>query len=78
MSFEIEKNVPPPVGYNRRPRSAYPFDKLEVGDSFVVGLDGRRSWCFIFSAIQEAQLKHQIKIATRLLEDGNRRVWRVS
>lgn len=39
MSFEIESNIPIPVGASRRGgarEAKYPFDKLEVGQSFFV------------------------------------------
>lgn len=78
MSFEIESNIPLPAGYMKRSRKDYPYADLKVGDSFVVSLDGRSSWSFIFTAIHEAQRTLNIKLSSRLIEDGRRRVWRVS
>ena len=35
MKFKIEKNIPIPTQKNRR-TSHYPFNDMEIGDSFVV------------------------------------------
>ena len=72
---KIEKGIPTP----NKPagRDALPFDKLDVGDSFVIHMNGHTSWGFAFAAINKAQLRHSIKLTTRLVEPGKRRVWRV-
>jgi hypothetical protein len=76
MQFAIETGIPAPA----KPVSGgkYPFAKLQVGDSFVVELEGRKSWAFLYGAITHAQKKHSIKLTSRLIEDGKRRVWRVA
>lgn len=76
MQIEVESGIPAPT----KPESIgrYPFDKLKVGNSFVVALDGRKSWGFIYAAINSAQRKHSIKLTTRLIDEENRRIWRVA
>lgn len=76
MTVLIEKGIPAP----NKPtsRSSLPFDKLEVGDSFVVEKNGHASWAFAFEAIQKAQNKHNIKLTTRLVDQDKRRVWRTA
>lgn len=71
MSITIEKNIPAPL---RPSRNHLPFDKMEVGDSFLAQPKGS-SWAWLFSAIQFAQNKHNIKLTTKAAE-GGRRVWR--
>lgn len=76
MTIVIEKGIPAP--HKPAGRSKFPFSDLDVGDSFVIELNGHLSWAFAFEAIQYAQNKHQIKLTTRLVEPGKRRVWRTA
>lgn len=42
MEIQIEKNVPiPKAGAGRKPK--YPFEKMEVGDSFFAKVNGHKS-----------------------------------
>ena len=75
MTVQIEKGIPAPA---KPTRNDFPFDKMEVGDSFLVDINGRASWGFLFAAIQIAQNKHTIKLTSREVEEGKRRVWRVA
>ena len=76
MSIQMETGVPfpekPEVG------GRYPLRRMAIGQSFVVGMDGRKSWAFIFTAITNARKATGWKFTTRLLENGERRIWRVS
>jgi len=76
MSIQIENNIPAPSKPSSR--NSYPFGELEVGQSFVVELDGLKSWATVFTAIQNAQNRYGIKLTTRLIEEGRRRIWRVA
>lgn len=76
MTITIEKGIPAPTKPSSR--SKFPFGEMEVGDSFVVELNGHASWAFAFEAIQYAQNKHNIKLTTRLVEPAKRRVWRTA
>jgi hypothetical protein len=61
------------------PGGRYPFAKMNVGDSFVVKLEGRKSWGFAFALINSAQRKFEgRKFTSRLLDADTRRVWRVA
>lgn len=62
----IEKNVPT-VGY-------YPFDSMEVGDSFSVMLEKRHK---LSVAMLRYSKKTGTKFISRRMEDGSIRVWRV-
>lgn len=77
--MQIDKDIPLPTkfpaGWKNR---GLPFDKLEVGDSFLVEKGDRKSWAFAFDAIKKAQQAHDIKLTTRLESDGKRRIWRVA
>lgn len=75
MTFKIEKNIPAPEKPIRGER-AFPFDKMKVGESFCVPMNGRKSWAFVFTAIQSAQAKLNIKLTTRLIDQTTRRIWR--
>jgi hypothetical protein len=79
MSIEVEKGMPIPEAWRNKKRvNGYPWEKLEVGDSFVMPKNGHKSWAFAFAAIQDAQIKHRIKLTTRLIDEDNRRVWRTA
>ena len=69
--FKIEKNVPIPERFGRCKR--YPFEKMEVGDSFLAPLDQ------IESARQSSYYwarKHGRKYKTQRQENGFR-IWRI-
>ena len=72
--IKIDKHVPIPKD-NRGRQSKYPWDQMDVGDSFLVGPDGPRGMRGIASG---AGTKRGKKFATRALEDGSVRVWRVA
>jgi len=75
--LEIETGIPMPTKPAGRGTSKYPFDVMNVGDSFVVDLYGK-TWAFIFEAIKKAQQRHPgRKFSTRAIEPTKRRVWRV-
>ncbi len=76
MTITIEKGIPAPI--KPAGRSKFPFSELDVGDSFVIELNGQASWAFALEAVQYAQNKHNIKLTTRLVEPGKRRVWRTA
>ena len=65
--YEIEKGVPIPDG-----RAAYPFEAMEVGDSFVAANKwvGRSAWSW-----GRARGK---KFSVRKQPDGTVRIWRVA
>lgn len=74
--IQIEKDIPVPSenrGGNRNRISKYPFDKMEVGDSFFVpGYD-----CQQFSSrISTAQLRTGYTFTGRTSPEGVR-IWRI-
>ncbi len=74
--MEIEQGIAIPNRPTRGILKSLPFEKMNVGDSFVVELGEQKSWGHIYEAIQRAQIKFQIKLTTRLVEPGKRRIWR--
>jgi hypothetical protein len=78
MAIQIETGIPMPLKPSTRGKSKFPMSEMKVGDSFAVDLGDHKSWAFVFSAIQDAQRITGFKFSTRLVEDGKRRVWRVS
>jgi hypothetical protein len=38
--FKIQTNIPAPTGSTKGAKRKYPFDKMSVGDSFFVAVDG--------------------------------------
>ncbi len=76
MAFEIESGIavpPKPVRGGK-----YPFDKMKVGDSFVVEMAPLKSWASLFATITSVQKKLNIQLTTRLIEPGKRRIWRTA
>lgn len=80
MEIQVEKGIPiPEPGRRKRGERLYPFREMEIGDSFVVEKNGRKSWSFIFTQITEAQKVHNIKLTSRTTDDGTKiRVWRTA
>ena len=71
--FVVEKGVPLIPGKTESGRGKYPFNKMEVGDSFL--FTGKRS--SIGSAACYAAMKFSSKYSIRTVKGGFR-VWRVS
>jgi hypothetical protein len=75
MTFEIEKGIPVPRPSGRRAK-AYPFEKMEIGDSFLVPLERDKSPSSIHSAISQAKKRLNINLTSARVEGGVR-VWRI-
>lgn len=74
--IKIDKGVPVPD----RPAKGmkkYPFEKLKVGDSFLVPLADDKSPSSLFSAISQAKKRLKINLFSAKVP-GGRRVWRVA
>jgi hypothetical protein len=74
--YKIEKDIP----LKEPKKSDYPFQKMEVGDSFLIEAEKsefKKHRAALFTAIYRLNTKagDQIKITTRTVEDGLR-VWR--
>jgi len=70
--FAIEKGIPIPGGSKLAPK--YPFDKLDVNDSFFVP-GARRAT--VGAAAYHFANKNGRKFTVRLVDDGVR-VWRIA
>lgn len=74
MKVKIEKNKPIP---EKSARGKYPWDSLEIGDSFLA--DGRQvafGSLYNYNKKMKARKQKQIKIETR--KEGDKcRVWRI-
>lgn len=68
MSIVIEKNVPLPTN---TVKAKYPFEAMEVGDSFFVD----RKPATLYGAARRAAVRLTRKFAVREAEGGSR-VWR--
>lgn len=68
--YEIEKDVPVPRHLNVK----YPFEKMEIGDSFTESLKKRNR---IASAAMTYGLRNDVKFTVRKINDDTLRVWRV-
>lgn len=73
MSYTIEKNVPPPETRRIQQESKYPFEKMEVGDSFV------------YSNTEDVKIRNALRyfkkkspehvFLTRSIDNDTRRLW---
>jgi hypothetical protein len=72
--FQIEKGVPIPPRRGGG-ESIYPFDAMEVGDSFLVP-NGTKSTKALHSAAQTAKKRLGRSFAVRAVANGTR-VWRI-
>lgn len=73
--YKIQKNIPIPTKDARGRKKLYPFDDMEVGDSFAVPLIKKRS---ISCAVSQEHKKHQgeRRFSVRVLKNEIR-IWRV-
>lgn len=70
--YEIEKDVPlPPM----RRVVYFPFDKMEVGDSFVVAFS-KHPTAFVMAHATSAQPRLDMRFEVRVTDEGTR-VWRI-
>lgn len=75
--FVIEKNIPMPGNYRPRPRPPrYPFDVMEVGDSFVIGIVEARKVSNSADYFGKSHGKHFT--VRRCRSSGSYRCWRVA
>lgn len=75
--FKIEKGVPIPPG-GGRPTAPYPFDKMEVGDSFFTA--GEKAQSRISNSAKNYATKKGVKFTTRTVTEGGvkgARIWRI-
>ena len=70
--FEIEKNVPIPSQINGK--QIYPFDKMEIGDSFVFEKEFMNK---VHYAKSQYGRRNEKKFALRRISDGRYRCWRI-
>ncbi len=77
MEIKIEKNIPIPVTEIK-----YPFDKMDVGDSFFIAETDKKErlkiQCAVRSyfAMYRKKTKTTMKIISKSLENGVR-IWRI-
>lgn len=71
--YVIEKNVPIEEKRGRKPK--YPFDQMEIGDSFLV-ID-RKDKNIVRAAAHMYGRKNTITFKTQTVEQGVR-VWRIA
>lgn len=83
-AIKVDKGIPRPRGAGRRGGTKYPWEDMQVGDSFAVPLRGRPASAVqagLTSSKSGAQKKYGHKYVTSVVdEDGVRvvRVWRVA
>ena len=76
--YKIEKNVPmiEPNTTGRGRKSIYPWNDMEVGDSFMVSKDEARAASF---SMRNWNVKNKPKkLSSRGLPNKDRRFWRIA
>lgn len=76
MTLKIEKGIPVPT-HNARFAKQYPFDQMEIGDSFLVPMPANKSPSSIYSALSQAKKRLKINLTSSRVE-GGLRVWRIA
>lgn len=80
--FNIEKNVPIPFArpFGRR-ESRYPYESMEVGDSFLVPTQEDTPAAVLLRRMRQSALwaskRYNAKFQVRSVPEGGVRVWRV-
>jgi hypothetical protein len=76
MMFDVQPDVPmPPPHRHRRKASKWPFERMAIGDSFLVADPAQWDRTQQCASIYGRRLKR--KFTTRKMDDGLR-VWRVA
>lgn len=73
MAYTIIKGVPIPPK-DLRKVSLYPWDRMEVGDSFIVEAERRGR---VREAIRKRHRQGAERYRTKVLDDGTMQIWRV-
>lgn len=80
--FKIDKDVPKPLKRSKGKKANYPFDKMEVGDSFFVSIkEGdniSKVQALVASSAKYYVLRNRldVKFSTRTMVGGVR-IWRI-
>lgn len=69
--FAIEKNIP------LASKQAYPFEKMESGDSFFIPADDKKIG-YIRAQLNNIKRKMPNKVISTRKEDGGLRVWLIN
>lgn len=79
--IQIDRNIPLPVAQEVVAKTRYPFDVMNVGDSFLVPTEEGRTGRQLMQRVSPAASRHASrngrKYALRIVEEGVR-VWRVA
>jgi hypothetical protein len=67
--FTIEKNIP------LSSRKAYPFEQMEVGDSFLIPCTDPKKISYIRAQINNSKKVYPDKVISTRKEEGGLRVW---
>jgi len=71
--YRIQKNIPIPAKKSAGRKQVYPFEKMEVGDSFAIPLSKAKS----AAAIMVKYAKRTGMKFTKRLLDKEVRIWRI-
>lgn len=75
----IDKSIPMPVKYEANKVSPYPFEDMEVGDSFFAyGDEKKRHSVMTMGSNLAAKRKGVVKFASRATTPDGFRVWRTA
>ncbi len=79
MAYEIEKGIPIPNQYRGGTKRKYPFNDMEVGDSFLVLCSKKRSKNVSASLKGSTRRTKDMSFITRYIStEGGVRIWRIS
>lgn len=76
MNYPVEKGIPLPPKSKTGPRTRYPFEEMQVGDSFLVP-DGKAKNRALAIAMTRAGKMLGTQYTQRQVSDGVR-VWRIA
>jgi len=72
--LKIDKGIPLPARKGRAKK--YPFDQMDIGDSFLVPVGATKSDSSIYSSMSQAKKRLNINLTCARV-DGGVRVWRI-
>ena len=73
--YEIDKGIKIPDLKKTGPECAYPWDKMEIGDSFFIR-EGEINNPYGIISAPNKQYRFKKKFTCRKIEDGHR-IWRI-
>jgi len=78
MAYKIEKNIKPPMIKKTGAPNKYPFNEMNIGESFISGEYSQKNWNKLANAARNWAKYQDDEYVFQLAREGdNIRIWRI-